>query len=272
MHIKIANHDYTIQWDSIYYLALSDYPNISEWELQKIVHFHEYEEKHGRITTFECEDIDILSKVNHALTNREYYLATSSIEKPVLITECTECRHNGCLTDFLCHTSSIENGKSILKSGKLLSAVIARGISSEILAKESRNGAGDPPDYFDYIMFSWGNCMAGDKLAMERELERFPNEQELSDGFSPGVRFYFKYDDIVNHPNFVNDGYHHGGKIKDELKLADYLHCCIIPAQHKDEFAHIIPPNIADKVVYIDNDCADIWHWAEKVYEFVKNT
>jgi len=269
MRIIIANHDFTIQWDGIYYLALSDYPNISEWELQKIVHFHEHERNHGRTTTIECENADILHKVNHALANRKLFFQTN-IEKPALVTECTECRHNGCLTDFLCHTSSVENGKLILKSGKLLSAVNARGIPGEILAKEKRNGANDPPDYFDHIMFTWGNCVSGDKLVAERELGRFPNEQDLSAGFSPGVRFYFKYDDIANHPNFVNDGYHHGGKIKDELVLADYLHCCIVPAQHKSEFARIVPPNIADKVVYIENDCADIWHWAEKVYEFVR--
>ena len=43
-------------------------------------------------------------------------------------------------------------------------------------------------------MFAWGNCQAGDRLVMERKLGRFPNEEDLSVHFSPGVRFYFEYE------------------------------------------------------------------------------
>jgi hypothetical protein len=27
---------------------------------------------------------------------------------------------------------------------------------------------------------------------------------------------------------------------------------------------------LKDRVFYIENDCADIWAWSEKVYEFAK--
>ena len=33
----------SLQWDGIYYLALIDYPNIQEWELEKIAKFIAYE-------------------------------------------------------------------------------------------------------------------------------------------------------------------------------------------------------------------------------------
>ena len=53
---------------------------------------------------------------------------------------------------------------SILKCGSLLSAVNARKLPDTVLQKEDRNAANDPTDFFHYVMFSWGNCQAGDRL------------------------------------------------------------------------------------------------------------
>ena len=100
---------------------------------------------------------------------------------------------------------------------------------------------------------------------MERMLNRFPNTYDFSTGFNPGVRFYFKYDDIINHADYTNDG-HHPAKIKNALSLADYLHCCIIPKAYKAVFKDLIPGNLADSVFYVENDCKDIWEWSDKVY------
>ena len=33
-----------------------------------------------------------------------------------------------------------------------------------------------------------------------------------------------------------------------------------------------VPGNLAEKVVYIENDCKDIWDWSEKVYCIIENT
>ena len=173
MTVNIANHEFPGIWDSVYYFALADYPNISDWELRKLILFLDYEKKHNRKTEIICDNLKIMQTVNNALANPEYYL---SIPKPSVITECTACKQKGCLTDYLCHTSSIEDAKSIFKCGKILSAVNARGKTGEELAKEARNAANDPPDFFDYIMFAWGNCQAGDRLVMERMLGRFPDE------------------------------------------------------------------------------------------------
>ena len=267
MIVNIANHGGSIVWDGIYYFALSDYPNISAWELRNLILFMDYEKMHGRHTEIVCEDKNILKAVNHAIENPSYYLSTS---KPDLLTvpACVNCKKGGCLTDFVCHTTEIKFVESIFKCDKLLSAVRARNKTGEELSKEPRNGAKDTPDYFDYIMFTYGNCFAGDSLVMERILNRGPNEHDLSIGFKPGVRFYFKYDDIVNHKDFTNDGMH-PAKIKDELSLSDYLYCCIIPENNRIEFENIIPPVLADRIAYIKNDCKDIWDWSEKVYNFV---
>ncbi len=265
MIVNIANHDFTIQWDGIYYFALSDYPNISKWELKKIINFIDYEKRHGRQTEIQCEDEMILSAVNNAINHPE---TNENASLPAKITECTACKQKGCLTDYVCHTASIKNAKSIILSGKLLSATKAMNKTSTDLVHDRRNAAGDPADYFDYVMFAWGNCQAGDRIVMERMLNKVPDEQDLSLNFKPGVRFYFKYCSLVDHLSFIFDGYH-PVKIKDELLITDSLVACIIPENCKSEFESIIPDSIMDKVFYIKNDCKDIWDWSEKVYNFV---
>lgn len=93
------------------------------------------------------------------------------------------------MTDLVCHTAPTENAERIFACGELRSAVLARGLPAETLMKEPRNAAGDPADFFHYVMFSWGNCQAGDRLVMERILGRAPAADELGAGFTPGVRF-----------------------------------------------------------------------------------
>ena len=111
---------------------------------------------------------------------RDTYEKGVRISPPEKIEECTACpKYKGCMTDYVCHTTSVDNAIKILKTGKLLSPVLARNMSAAELAKESRNVANDPEDYFQYIMFAWGNCQAGDRLVMERKLGRFPDEEDL---------------------------------------------------------------------------------------------
>lgn len=133
-----------------------------------------------------------------------------------------------------------------------------------------RNAANDPEDYFDYIMFAWGNCQAGDRLVMERKLGRFPDDKDLSIGFTPGVRFFFKYNEIVKHPNAVFEGVL-PLKIKNEVVLADWIHAIIVPEKEKNRIESYVPEALKEKVHYIENDCYDIWEWSEKVYEYAKN-
>ena len=264
MHVKIAKHDCTIIWDGVYYFALSSYPHISSWELKKLLAFINFEKKHGRKTEIACDDASIMDAVNYAIAHPE---TVKNILLPEKITECTYCKHNGCLTKFVCHTATPDNGKKILESGKLLSAVNAFGKTGDELVLASRNAAGDPADYFDYIMFSWGNCTAGDNLVMERLLGRGATDDERENALTPGIRFYFRYDDIIRHPDYVFDGYH-PAKVKNELILADYLFACIIPEHLRSEL-NVISLNIADKIHYIPQQGLGLLDWTEKVYEFI---
>lgn len=106
---------------------------------------------------------------------------------------------------------------------------------------------------------------------MERALERFPSEEDLSVHFKPGVRFYFKYDKLVKHPNATFDGVL-PVKVKDEINLNDWVHRIVIPAEIKSNIENCIPSSLEDKIIYIKNDCKDIWEWSKKVYGIIEKT
>lgn len=267
MLIKIGNFDFTEVWDGVLYKKLSHYPAISDWEKRNIIEFVEYEASHGRECQIECEDADILAEVKHALQNRETY---RNAPRPALISECTACPYRkGCVTEYVCHTTSIENARKILACGSLLSAIKARNLTVEELMTEARNAAKDPADYFEYIMLAWGNCQAGDRLVMERKLGRFPDETDLSVNFTPGVRFYFRYDKLVKHPDCTFDGVL-PMKVKDEIILKDWLYAMVVPEELRELIEPVIPEELADRVIYVENDCHDIWDWSEKVYQTIE--
>lgn len=263
MQIKIGSFEFTEVWDGVLYKNLSQYPYFSDWEKRNIIEFVEYEASHGRKCQIECENADVLEEVELALNNRESY---RNIPRPALITECTACpARKGCVTEYVCHTTSPENAQKILECGSLLSAVKARKVSVEELMAESRNAANDPADYFEYIMLAWGNCQAGDRLVMERKLGRFPDESDLSVHFTPGVRFYFRYEDLVEHPGCTFDGVL-PMKIKDEIVLKDWLYAMVVPVGVELD----VPDDLKDRTIYIENDCRDIWEWSEKVYQAIE--
>ena len=267
MQVNIADHECTIIWDGVYYFALSNYPNISAWELQKLRAFIDYESHHGRKTEIICDNEHIMAAVNEFLLNP----CNLSVMPPTKITECTACKYHGCLTEFVCHTASIENAKKILSSGKLLSAVKAFDKSADEIVAERVNDVmepHDPPDFFEYVMFTWGNCQAGDNIIMQRKWRTLLTVEKLEKDLTPGVRFYFKYSDIINHPKYVFDGYH-PAKIKNEFELWGYLYACIVPELYRDDVETLIEPNFADKVHYIPQDNLGIWDWSERVYEFI---
>lgn len=269
MLIKVGNFEFTEVWDGVLYKKLSGYPQILPWEIRTLIEFIEYEKFHGRECEIQCEDKGLLQTIIAGISDREQYIRTP---RPELITECTACPYRkGCETEFVCHTTSVENALKIFESGKLLSALKARNVPVEELMKESRNAANDPADYFEYIMFAWGNCQAGDRLVMERKLGRFPDEKDLSKDFTPGIRFYFKYDELIKHPGAVCDGVL-PMKVKDEVVLTDWVYAIVVPEELRSRVEGNVPGNLAEKVVYIENDCKDIWDWSEKVYCIIENT
>ena len=45
MQIKIGSFDITECWDGVFYKTLSEYPQITDWEIQNVLDFIRYEKK-----------------------------------------------------------------------------------------------------------------------------------------------------------------------------------------------------------------------------------
>lgn len=267
MKISIGNHEFTELWDKVLYKALSDYPNVSDNEMKDIIDFTNYEKANNRNVTITADRKDIL---DYVLYNIKFPQKYKAVPRPKIITECTACKaRKGCMTDFVCHTAPYENAVKIFECGSLLSAVKARKQPAEILMKEKRNAACDPADFFEYVMFTWGNCQAGDRLVMERKLKRSPTPEEMENGFTCGIRFYFKYSILEQHPQKVHDGFL-PIKVKDEVVLNDYVYAVIVPLEYKTKLEKIIPKNLVSRTYYLDHEGLDVFQWSEKVYSFVK--
>jgi hypothetical protein len=59
-------------------------------------------------------------------------------------------------------------------------------------------------------------------------------------------------------------------KVKDEIMLDDWVYRIVIPQKLKASLAPYIPANLADRIIYVKNDCKDIWDWSEKVYRIIE--
>ena len=60
-------------------------------------------------------------------------------------------------------------------------------------------------------------------------------------------------------------------KVKDEIILKDWVYKIVIPMKLKEKLQAHIPCELKDRVIYIENDCKDIWDWSEKVYRMIEN-
>ena len=266
MLIRIGQFDITECWDGVFYKKLSQYPDITTWEIQTVLDFIKYEASNGRVCKIEAKP-EIMERIE---SYRSVYENGIRVSPPKRIEECTACpKYRGCMTDYVCHTTSVENAIKILNTGKLLSPVLSRKVSAAELAEEPRNAANDPEDYFHYIMFAWGNCQAGDRLVMERKLGHFPDDDDLSVHFMPGVRFYFRYGELTKHPDTTFEGVL-PFKIRDEVELEDWVCAIIVPKIYRETLAPHVPEGLRSRVHYIDSDSLDIWKWTEKAYEYVK--
>ena len=266
MLIRIGQFEISECWDGVFYKKLADYPHITEWEMQTILDFISYEKANGRDCPIEAAK-EIIVRIEDYAKEYEKGVRTAPPEK---IRECVACStYKGCMTDFVCHTSSAENALKILESGRLLSAVKARNMTAAKLAKEARNAANDPEDYFQYIMFSWGNCQSGDRLVTERRLGRFPSDNDLDADFVPGVRFFFRYDELIKHDNAVFEGVL-PLKIKDELILKDWVYAIVIPDLYRELLEPYVSEDLRSRVHFISYNGMNIWEWSEFVYGYVK--
>ena len=92
MVIKIGQSDITECWDGVFYKKLSQYPQITEWEIQTVLDFISYEASNGRNCEIEAKK-EIIDAIEHYRPTydtllwfiRDYSATTVNIsEKPVV--------------------------------------------------------------------------------------------------------------------------------------------------------------------------------------------
>lgn len=290
--VTVAEYDYNLSWkvgsDTTirhYQCTFGNYPRASDWELQHLNEYFLYEIAHGRKIALWCKSAQIEKTVKDSvkqffsydgLTLSEFVRsrldsqADRAQDIPERLTHCTACEERSCVTSLICHVTAVPDAESILREGTILSASRARHMSGEELSLEGRNAAGDPPDYFDYVMLTFGNCTAGDNLVMERALGSAPTPMELDSQFCPGVRFYFRYKDLVGHPGFRSDGYHFC-KIWDRIALEDYLAVAVAPESARSRLSRMADVELKKRLVFIDQTrYSDLGAWSHTAYETAK--
>jgi hypothetical protein len=290
--VTVDDYDFNLSWKAgrnevirHYQCTFGDYPHPTGWELQHLDEFFLYEIAHDRNVALWCRDDQVKNLVIESI-DRFFSRGSESLSRfvqvkleaqaeraskiPAKLTHCKACLDEGCLTTLVCHVTSVTDAEVILRTGEILSASKARGKTGEELALEARNTAGDPPDYFDYVMFTFGNCTSGDRLVMERSLGRSPSPKELNEEFKPGIRFYFRYKDLLRHPGFRSDGYHYC-KIKDSIDLDDRVIVIIAPESARDLLQKEVTPEIKEKLMFVDETgYPDILSWSHQAYKLAE--
>jgi hypothetical protein len=243
MILNLVNYPAWVIEHGVYRLTLNDYPNISAFEMFSILHFIKYEEAHGRKTEIVCDDPSVIEEIRNSQNKTFFY----------------DNRNNN-INPFVYHATGINSAKKILSGGKLLSAAKVYGKSGEQLAFEKKDSPwNDPADYFEYIMFGWGNAPVGDYVVMS---------EKHNTPFTPGIRFYFKLNELVNHPECTFDGYH-PIKIKNEIDLSLYLYACIIPCEYKSSVEQNVLSVLIPKIHYIPHNGTEINEWNSRVYNYI---
>ena len=150
MILKIYNGEYSLQWDGIYYLALIDYPNIQEWELEKIAKFIAYEKLHKRQTSIECADSclkkEILDYIENVLKKIDEY-SDLSAEEAFLLRYYTpyilDLERRKKYFDDICNNIKFKSEKNIIQK---IIALCPRGSYKTILKEVKKEAYINPKE------------------------------------------------------------------------------------------------------------------------------
>ena len=67
-------------------------------------------------------------------------------------------------------------------------------------------------------------------------------------------------------PEFAEEVY-----IDPDVERMDWVYKIVIPTKLKEKLELYVPFELKDRIIYIDNDCKDIWDWSEKVYRIIES-
>jgi hypothetical protein len=175
---------------------------------------------------------------------------------------CTHVYPGGCTAGLLCHGAPAEAAARILADGALRPATEVTGRSARELAAASTWG--EPADYFEHVMLANGRCTAPEAVAYSHILGRDLTPPDLTPGYPPAVRFYFRWRILASHPGARFDGVH-PVKILGSLNLDDALVAVVSPASQR----HLITASAGrflDRVAFVDLGRPSPHDWATAAF------
>jgi hypothetical protein len=174
---------------------------------------------------------------------------------------CTHVYADGCAAPGLvCHGTPTDAVIRILQDGRLRSAVSLKGDDGASLAEAS--SWGEPPDYFEHVMFANGRCTAPEAVANSRRLARDLVPTDLSLGYKPAARFYFCWYQLAELPNAAFDGVH-AIKVRELLPLDDLLVAVVVPRSDAPDIGNF-PAVFRDRIVVLADADVRPEDWADK--------
>jgi hypothetical protein len=220
---------------------------LSELDRQTIVDFLDYETSYGRSVGIEWDGI------------HPDLSAPARRPHPGLIAKqcCTHAYPLGCGGALVCHGTTVQAAADVLRTGALLAGTERTG--SDPVALATQAGSWDPPDYFDYICMANGSCTAPEAVAESRRHDRYLVPSDLQPGYPPAVRFYFRWERLLTHPNVRFDGVH-PVKIAGHLDLDEYLTVVVVHSSQAPEIGEV-PRRLAQRVAVVDlpTPSAPVW-------------
>lgn len=172
---------------------------------------------------------------------------------------CSHVYARGCGADLVCHGAPLDTARQIVMDGALRPATHITGRSAADLAAAS--SWGEPPDYFEHVMFANGRCTAPEAVALSRRVGRDLVPSDLARGYPPAVRFYFRWDELARRADARFDGVH-PVKILGDVSLIDSLIAVVVHADQYDALAAAVDARLHDRVVVFDLTEPQPHEWA----------
>lgn len=223
----------------------------TDLDRQAVADFLDYEEANGRT---------VAVIVDPALSDwREWGRPAVRPVPGSCPTQC--CSHvysEGCSALLMCHGAPVSALADILDQGVLRASTTLTGRTGQDLSGSS--SWGEPPDYFDYVMLANGRCLAPEAVALSRLVGRDLVPADLSPGYPPAARLYFRWDTLAALQGASFDGVH-PVKVRSELPLDETLVGVVVPDGTDVES---FPTRFADRVVAIPAQDPSPEEWATR--------
>ena len=171
---------------------------------------------------------------------------------------CTHVYPGGCAAALVCHGAPAAAAARILADGALRPATAVTGQSARDLAAAS--SWGEPADYFEHVMLANGRCTAPEAVAYSRVLGRDLTPADLTPGYPPAVRFYFRWRSLADYPGARFDGVH-PVKILGGLHLDEALVAIVAPASQHGPIT-VSAGRYQDRIAFVDIERPSPQDWA----------